>query len=321
MEAAADLVVDAAGRHAPAGEVDRVEQVRAAGRGATAGAGAGRPVCAGTWARRRARRRPGRRGGGGPRPPAAAGSDRAPHRRRGRLLQPLHAGQELRRRPWRRPPAARGRPARRRRARAGSPACRGGRRGEIGAAVEGLAVRGEEDRQRPAAAPGQQLHGLHVDVVDVGALLAVDLHVDEAARSSGAAMSGVLERLALHHVAPVAGRVADREQDRLVLGAGPRERLVAPRVPVDRIVRVLQEVGLVSRGEPVGRCGACAPSPRRSQLCSTAIGSPTAERPSGCTMRTFADFRRFRCENFATCCLTTCRSRSNKRRRDKNIYA
>ena len=52
----------------------------------------------------------------------------------------------------------------------------------------------------------------------------------------------VLERLVLHHVAPVARRVADREKDRLVLGAGLRERFVAPRKPVDRIVRVLQQI-------------------------------------------------------------------------------
>jgi class 3 adenylate cyclase len=54
-----------------------------------------------------------------------------------------------------------------------------------------------------------------------------------------------------HHVAPVAGRVADREQDRLVLGPCPRERLVAPRVPLDGIRRVLQEVRARLAREPV----------------------------------------------------------------------
>ena len=66
------------------------------------------------------------------------------------------------------------------------------------------------------------------------------------------AVSCVLERLALHHVAPVAGRVADREQDRPILLARAREGLLAPRVPVDGVVLVLEEVrrGLVC--EPVG---------------------------------------------------------------------
>ena len=44
----------------------------------------------------------------------------------------------------------------------------------------------------------------------------------------------VFERLALHDVAPVAGGVADREQDRLVLTLRELERLVSPRVPLDR---------------------------------------------------------------------------------------
>ena len=44
-----------------------------------------------------------------------------------------------------------------------------------------------------------------------------------------AAIVGVLERLVRHHVAPVAGGVADREQDRLVLGAGARRTPPRPR--------------------------------------------------------------------------------------------
>ena len=77
---------------------------------------------------------------------------------------------------------------------------------------------------------GHRLHGLHVDRVDVRALLAVDLDADEVLVHERRGL-GVLEGLALHHVAPVAGGVADREQDR----AGPargraRSASVAPRV-------------------------------------------------------------------------------------------
>ena len=50
---------------------------------------------------------------------------------------------------------------------------------EVGAAVEGDAVGVEEDGHRPAAVAGHRLHRLHVDRVDVGALLAVDLDRDE----------------------------------------------------------------------------------------------------------------------------------------------
>ena len=122
---------------------------------------------------------------------------------------------------------------------------------EVGAAVEGDPVGVEEDGHRPAALAADRLHGLHVDRVDVGTLLAVDLDVDEVLVHVGGGL-GVLEGLPLHHVAPVAGRVADREQNRPVLLAGPAQRLVPPGVPVDRVLAVLEQVGTCLPGEAVG---------------------------------------------------------------------
>ena len=116
---------------------------------------------------------------------------------------------------------------------------------EVGAAEERPAVGGEEHRHRPAAAAGHGLDRLHVDGVDVGTLLAVDLDDDEA----GVELRGgllVLEGLVRHDVAPVAGRVADRQEHRAVLGPGPREGLVAPRVPVDGLSACWRRYGLVS---------------------------------------------------------------------------
>jgi hypothetical protein len=53
-------------------------------------------------------------------------------------------------------------------------------------------------------------------------------------------------------VTPVAGGVADAEQDGLVLAARLFDGLVAPRIPVHRVVRVLQQVRTRLVGEPVG---------------------------------------------------------------------
>src|SRR5205085_586056 len=94
---------------------------------------------------------------------------------------------------------------------------------------------------RPAAVPRHHLHCLHVDGVDVGTLFTIDLDGDKVVIED-CRDRFVLERLALHHVAPVTRRVADREEHRLVLAPRFRERLVAPGIPVDRVVRVLQEV-------------------------------------------------------------------------------
>jgi hypothetical protein len=62
---------------------------------------------------------------------------------------------------------------------------------------------------------------------------------------------GVLERLVRHHVAPVAGGVADREHDGDVAPGGLGEGLVAPRPPVHRVVRVLEQVRAGRILEPV----------------------------------------------------------------------
>ncbi len=121
----------------------------------------------------------------------------------------------------------------------------------VRAAVERPPVRRQEDRHRPAAAAGHGLDRGHVDLVEVGPLLAIDLDrhepVVQVARRRLA-----LERLAFHHVTPMAGRVADAEEDRPVEELGPGQRVGTPREPVDGVVRVLQEVRTRLPGEAIG---------------------------------------------------------------------
>ena len=121
---------------------------------------------------------------------------------------------------------------------------------EVGAGEERVTVGRHEHGHRPAALAGHRLRCRHVDAVDVGALLAVDLDADVAlVHEPGDAR--VLERLVRHDVAPVARAVADGEQDRAVLGARALERLVAPRVPVHGVRGMLQQVGAGLVGEAV----------------------------------------------------------------------
>src|SRR5581483_6015642 len=61
------------------------------------------------------------------------------------------------------------------------------------------------------------------------------------------------ERLALHHVAPVTGGVADRDEQRLPFRPSPLQSLRTPRIPVDRVRRVLEEVGARLLRQPVHR--------------------------------------------------------------------
>jgi hypothetical protein len=83
---------------------------------------------------------------------------------------------------------------------------------EVGPDVERLAVGREPRRQRPPATPGDLLADAHVDAVEVGPFLPVDLDGNEVLVQR--LRDGlVLEALLLHDVTPVTGGVADGEED------------------------------------------------------------------------------------------------------------
>src|SRR5210317_1811419 len=54
-----------------------------------------------------------------------------------------------------------------------------------------------------------------------------------------------------HYVAPVTGRIADRQQDRFARCTGELEGLRAPWVPIDGIVGMLQQVGAGFAGQSI----------------------------------------------------------------------
>ena len=131
---------------------------------------------------------------------------------------------------------------------AGPAVARRGRK--IGAAPERARLAVEEHGQRPAALLAQIMQRTHVDGVDVGALLAVDLDVDEEIVHDRGGRR-ILEAFVRHDVAPVAGCVADGQQDRLVGALGFRQRLRPPGPPVHGVVLVLQQIGAGLAGEAV----------------------------------------------------------------------
>ena len=114
---------------------------------------------------------------------------------------------------------------------------------KIGAAKEGCAFGREEHREGPAArALREHLVRRLVDLVQVGPLLAIDLDADEEAvhhRGHGR----IFEALVRHDMAPVAGRIADRQQNRLVFTTRPLQRLLSPGIPVHGVAGMLLEVG------------------------------------------------------------------------------
>ena len=234
-EAAADLVVHPARRH-------RAQRAGASSRSRLGAAGTRAPTPAGTSARCRSRRWRRRTESAGSPPPGRAppGSSARPRA----TAPPRRAAvrpRARRRRESRRVACPRPRPPPR------APAA--------SSAFPGAAAAGSRSPRRRAPAPGVRktlsgqppepghgLAGLHVDRVEVRPFLAVELDRHEALIHQRRDL-GILERLAFHHVTPVAGRVADREQQRPVLLARASQRLLAPGVPVHRVVLVLEQVG------------------------------------------------------------------------------
>ena len=84
-------------------------------------------------------------------------------------------------------------------------------------------VRHQKCRKRPAApAPHERLVRELVDAIEVGPLFAVDFDIDEHAVHELRSRR-VLEAFVCHDMAPVTGRVADRQQDRLTARTGERK--------------------------------------------------------------------------------------------------
>ena len=96
----------------------------------------------------------------------------------------------------------------------------------------------EENGHRPSTLPCERLHRLHIDVVDVWTLFAVYLYRNKMLVHEGRDIL-VLEGFALHDMAPVAGRIANAEQNRFIFPFCLFQGFLAPGIPIYRVVCVL----------------------------------------------------------------------------------
>ncbi len=114
---------------------------------------------------------------------------------------------------------------------------------DIGRGIKRLELIREEERGGPAT--GTAVHQL-IDIlkmfVNIGPFFSVHFDGDEVViECFGDSL--ILERLPLHHMAPVAAAVTDREKDRFILSFCFLECFITPGIPVDRIVGMLLEIG------------------------------------------------------------------------------
>ena len=107
---------------------------------------------------------------------------------------------------------------------------------------KGLALRGEEHGEGPAALFAETVKCVHIDPVNVGAFFAVNLDIDEVGVHESGGLR-IFEAFMRHDMAPMAGGITDREQHRAAGIARLGEGALAPGHPVNRIIAVLQKIG------------------------------------------------------------------------------
>ena len=123
--------------------------------------------------------------------------------------------------------------------------------GKIGSAKKRIQGWGQKNGERPPALPGHGDDGRHVKAVEVGAFFAVNLDVDESAVHQGSGF-GVFEGFVGHDMTPVAGGITDAEKDGLIFTPGFFKRFVSPRIPVNRVGGMLEQIRRSGCGKMVG---------------------------------------------------------------------
>ncbi len=123
-------------------------------------------------------------------------------------------------------------------------------RWKISAAEKRFPLRSQPYRHRPSPAARRRLHEQHVHAVHVGPLLAIHFYGHEILVQHPRSRL-ILKRFMLHHMTPVASGIPDRQKNRLVLARRLFERLIAPGIPIHRIMGVLQQVRTLLVSQPI----------------------------------------------------------------------
>ena len=121
---------------------------------------------------------------------------------------------------------------------------------EIGTTKKWSPVGQTKDIERPTARLLDHLYRFHVDLIHIRTLFAVHFHTDEVLiHQLGNIVT--LKTLMRHHMTPVAGRIADRNQQWLTRGFGSGEGLFAPWIPIHWVVGMLFEIKAILLGESI----------------------------------------------------------------------
>src|SRR4051812_10644645 len=123
----------------------------------------------------------------------------------------------------------------------------------ISAPVEWLTVRRQEHIQRPATATTDCLYCIHIYMIKIRPFFSVYLYIDEIFVHQGSRFF-FFKTFTFHYMAPVAGRITNTHQYRLVLRFCFLQCLLTPGIPIYRVMRMLQQVRTSFINEAIGVC-------------------------------------------------------------------
>ena len=124
--------------------------------------------------------------------------------------------------------------------------------GKICAAPKGRALSIQTYGQWPAALFAHHGQRAHINLIKVGTLLAVELDADKM-RIHQRGDLVILKAFMRHDMAPMTRRIADGKQNRHIAAARPVKHGRLPRLPMHRIILVLQKIGAGRRAQPIAR--------------------------------------------------------------------
>ena len=90
----------------------------------------------------------------------------------------------------------------------------------------------------------------HINTIHVRSLLPIDFDAD-VIPVENVCDRGIFERFALHDVAPVTRGIAYRKKDWHLLGSGLLECFLTPGIPIDRVVRMLEQIRRFLMNQPI----------------------------------------------------------------------
>ena len=123
---------------------------------------------------------------------------------------------------------------------------------KIGRGKKRLFVRGQQHGHGPSPPARNHMAGRHINSIDIRTLFPIHFDADKCL-VQGRGCLGIFKRFFFHDMTPVAGGISDRQKNGLLGCFGKGKGGIPPRVPVYRIVGMLQQIGTFFVNQAVGR--------------------------------------------------------------------